>query len=102
MITGYTARIDSPRLGYGILAFLRLRYPSSRYEPLYRLLAELPEVIEAHHITGEDCFLMKVVATNMGHLEQVTTRIGALGAVATNVVYSSPIPGRPIQPVESV
>ncbi|GAA1249733.1 Lrp/AsnC family transcriptional regulator [Prauserella halophila] len=98
VIHGYAARVDPERLGYSIMAFLRLRYPSSNYEPLHRLLADLPEVIEAHHVTGDDCFVMKVVATGMKHLEQVAGRVGGLGSVTTSVVYSSPLPQRSLLP----
>lgn len=98
IIAGYGAAIDPEQLGFSILAFLRLRYPSSIYEPLHELLAATPEVIEAHHVTGDDCFIMKVVATSMRHLEQVSGRIGTLGSVTTSVVYSSPLPPRPLLP----
>jgi Lrp/AsnC family leucine-responsive transcriptional regulator len=98
VITGYRAVVDPERLGYGVLAYLRLRYPSSVYGPLHALLAETPEVIEAHHVTGDDCFVLKVVATSMRHLEQVGGRIGTLGSVTTSVAYSSPVPARAIPP----
>lgn len=100
VISGYGAHVDPERLGFSILAFLRLRYPSSKYEPLHRLLADLPEVMEAHHVTGDDCFVMKVVATDMKHLERLSGMIGALGSVTTSVVYSSPLPPRPLLPPE--
>lgn len=98
VITGYRAVVDPERLGYGILAYLRLRYPSSTYGPLHDLLARTPEVIEAHHVTGDDCFVLKVIATSMGHLEQVSGRIGTLGSVTTSVAYSSPVAARAIPP----
>lgn len=98
VISGYGAQVDPERLGFTIMAYLRLRYPSSVYDPLHQLLADLPEVIEAHHVTGDDCFIMKVVATDMKHLEQVSGRIGTLGSVTTSVVYSSPLPLRPLLP----
>ncbi|MFF1875854.1 Lrp/AsnC ligand binding domain-containing protein, partial [Kitasatospora herbaricolor] len=66
--------------------------------PLHDLLGQTPEVIEAHHVTGDDCFILKVVATSMRHLEQVTGKIGTLGSVTTSVSYSSPFPTRPIVP----
>lgn len=100
VISGYGALVDPERLGFSIMAYLRLRYPSSAYEPLHKLLADTPEVIEAHHVTGDDCFIMKVVATSMGHLERVSGRIGTLGSVTTSVVYSSPLPPRPLLPPE--
>ncbi|MFT4123061.1 MAG: Lrp/AsnC family transcriptional regulator [Microbacteriaceae bacterium] len=98
VISGYGAQVDAERLGYPVLAFVRLRYPSSSYEPLHRLLADLPEVVEAHHVTGDDCFIIKVVATGMKHLEQVSGRIGGLGSVTTSVVYSSALSARPLLP----
>jgi len=98
IISGYGAIVNPERLGFSIMAYLRLRYPSSIYEPLHELLRETPEVIEAHHVTGDDCFIMKVVATSMKHLEQVSGRIGTLGSVTTSVVYSSPLPPRPLLP----
>jgi Lrp/AsnC family leucine-responsive transcriptional regulator len=98
VIGGYRAVVDPERLGYSILAFLRLRYPSSIYTPLHDLLAQTPEVIEAHHVTGDDCFILKVVATSMRHLEHVSGTIGTLGSVTTSVSYSSPFSARPIVP----
>jgi Lrp/AsnC family leucine-responsive transcriptional regulator len=47
-------------------------------------------------VTGEDCFVLKVMAHSMRHLEEVTGRISGLGAVTTSIVYSSPLPGRPV------
>jgi Lrp/AsnC family leucine-responsive transcriptional regulator len=60
------------------------------------LLDSTPEIIEAHHVTGEDCFVLKVVARSMRHLAEVTGRISGLGAVTTSVVYSSPLTGRAV------
>jgi Lrp/AsnC family transcriptional regulator, leucine-responsive regulatory protein len=98
VITGYRASVDPERLGYGILAFLRLRYPSSNYTALHKMLDETPEVLEAHHVTGDDCFILKIVATSMRHLEQVSGRIGTMGSVTTSVAYSSPVVARPVTP----
>lgn len=95
VITGYTARIDPERLGLVIMAFVRLRYPTGNYKPFHDLLDTTPEILEAHHVTGEDCFVLKVRARSMRHLEEVTGRIAGLGAVTTSVVYSSPLEGRP-------
>ncbi|MFE0426523.1 Lrp/AsnC family transcriptional regulator [Streptomyces sp. NPDC058953] len=96
IITGYGALVDRGGLGLAITAFVRLRYPNGNYKPFHDLLDTTPEILEAHHVTGDDCFVLKVATRDMGHLEQVTGRIGALGAVTTSVVYSSPLPGRPV------
>ncbi|MBH5333699.1 Lrp/AsnC family transcriptional regulator [Streptomyces pactum] len=94
IVTGYTAVVDPERLGLQVLAFVRLSYPHSNYKPFHDLLATTPEVLEAHHVTGDDCFVLKVATRSMRHLEQVTGRIGGLGPVTTSVVYSSPLPRR--------
>ena len=94
VIAGYRARVDPERVGLSIMAFVRLRYPTGNYRPFHALLDTTPEVIEAHHVTGEDCFVLKVVARSMRHLEEVTGRIAGLGSVTTSVVYSSPLTGR--------
>jgi Lrp/AsnC family transcriptional regulator, leucine-responsive regulatory protein len=96
VIAGYRATIDPDRVGLQVMAFVRLRYPNGNYRPFHALLDSTPEVVEAHHVTGEDCFVLKVVARSMRHLEEVNGRISGLGAVTTSVVYSSPLTGRAI------
>lgn len=96
VISGYTAVVDQERLGRGILAFVRLRYPNGNYKPFHDLLDTTPEIMEAHHVTGDDCFVIKVGARSMSHLEEISGKIGALGSVTTSVVYSSPLPRRAI------
>ncbi|GLX47777.1 transcriptional regulator [Streptomyces hygroscopicus subsp. hygroscopicus] len=96
VISGYAAVVDPERVGLTIMAFVRLRYPNSNYKPFHDLVEAMPEILEAHHVTGDDCFVIKVAARSMRHLEEVSGRIGGLGSVTTSVVYSSPLPHRPI------
>jgi Lrp/AsnC family leucine-responsive transcriptional regulator len=98
VIAGYRATIDPERVGLSVMAFVRLRYPTGNYRPFHALLDSTPEVIEAHHVTGEDCFVLKVMVRSMRHLEEVTGRISGLGPVTTSVVYSSPLVGRAVLP----
>jgi Lrp/AsnC family leucine-responsive transcriptional regulator len=98
VIVGYTAVVDPERVGLGVLALIRMRYPTGNYKPFEDLLTTTPEIIEAHHVTGEDCFVLKVVARTMRHLEEVAGRVSGLGGVTTSIVYSSPLPRRQIAP----
>lgn len=54
------------------------------------LLADTPQILEAHHLTGDDCFLLKVIATSMSDLEALTGKLVTFGHVTTNLVFSSP------------
>ncbi len=94
VFTGYRCEVDPEKLGLAIMALVRLRYPHGNYKPFRALLATTPEVTEAHHVTGEDCFVLSVRARSMRHLEEVTGRIAGLGSVTTSVVYSTPLPRR--------
>ncbi|WP_328403162.1 Lrp/AsnC family transcriptional regulator [Streptomyces sp. NBC_00390] len=96
IIKGYTAVVDHERLGLPILAFVRLRYPNGNYKPFHDLVETTPEILEAHHVTGDDCFVIKVATRSMNHLEEVSGKIGTLGSVTTSIVYSSPLPRRAI------
>ncbi|MCS6548280.1 Lrp/AsnC family transcriptional regulator [Curtobacterium flaccumfaciens pv. flaccumfaciens] len=98
VITGYSITVDAEALGYTVTAFVRLAYPSGNYKPFHDLVADMPEVIEAHHVTGADCFIIKVFARSMRDLERITGRLATLGGITTNVVYSSPVPARHVTP----
>ena len=98
VITGYSVTVDPEALGYTLMAFVRLAYPSGNYKPFHDLVAGTPEIVEAHHVTGADCFIIKVLARSMRDLERITGRLATLGGITTNVVYSSPVPSRHLTP----
>ena len=67
-ITGYGAHLDRSKLGYPVTAFVAVRYGNSKYvgdEPRMREMAKHPGVLECHHVAGEDCYVMKVVASDL-------------------------------------
>ncbi|MFJ7909944.1 Lrp/AsnC family transcriptional regulator [Kitasatospora sp. NPDC096204] len=99
VITGYHATVDLSKVGYPVLAVVRLKYPGNRHEPLRRLLAERREILECLRTTGDDCYTLKVAATSMEHLETLVDELAGFGSTTTNVVYSRTLPlrgpGRP-------
>ncbi|MFF0307119.1 Lrp/AsnC family transcriptional regulator [Streptosporangium sp. NPDC004379] len=94
VITGYRAEVDLEKAGFPVLAVVRLKYPGNRHEPLRRLFGERPEILECLRTTGEDCYVLKVAATSMPHLEQVVNELTAFGSTTTNIVYSRTLPYR--------
>ncbi|GAA0343682.1 Lrp/AsnC family transcriptional regulator [Actinoallomurus spadix] len=94
VITGYRADIDLTKVGYPVLAVVRLKYPGSRHEPLHRLLERRQEVLECLRTTGEDCYTLKVAAGSMAHLERLVDELARFGSTTTNVVYSQTLPYR--------
>ncbi|WP_086830822.1 Lrp/AsnC family transcriptional regulator [Streptomyces sp. NRRL B-24572] len=94
VITGYRAEVDLERIGYAILAVVRLKYPGTRHEPLRRLLGERREILECLRTTGDDCYVLKVAATSMAHLEEVVDALAEFGSTTTDLVFSRPLPPR--------
>lgn len=94
VITGYRADVDLARVGYPVLAVVRLKYPGNKHEPLKRLLAERSEFLECLRTTGDDCYTLKVAATSMPHLEELVNQLTEFGSTTTNLVYSQTQPYR--------
>jgi Lrp/AsnC family leucine-responsive transcriptional regulator len=73
-ITGYGAHLDRAKLGFPVTAFVAVRYGNSNYvgdEPRMREMAKHPGVLECHHVAGEDCYIMKVVAPDLEGVQNV-------------------------------
>ena len=94
VITGYHAMVDLAKVGYPVLAVVRLKYPGNHHQPLRRLLAERREILECLRTTGDDCYTLKVAATSMEHLETLVDELAGFGSTTTSVVYSQPLPYR--------
>jgi len=61
VIKAYTTRIEPAALNLKLLAFIFIRSSEGPGDtPTSRLIANIPEVLEVHHIAGEDCYLVKV------------------------------------------
>jgi Lrp/AsnC family transcriptional regulator, leucine-responsive regulatory protein len=95
VITGYHAHVDPHALGHTLEAIIRIR-PSPRQIPTVAQLArDTPQVTECHRITGEDCFLLRVVVHDVAELEGLIDRFAFHGPTTTSVMQTSPVPGRP-------
>ena len=63
VIEGYPTRINPIVLNLKLLAFIFVKSSEGPGdEGLARHLAQLPEVLELHHIAGDDCYLLKIRA----------------------------------------
>ena len=59
IILGYRAIVDQSRVGYPIMAFVRLSIPVSFLAQADELAKSIPEVLECHHLTGSDGVILK-------------------------------------------
>jgi Lrp/AsnC family leucine-responsive transcriptional regulator len=69
VIRGYSASVDPRAMGLPLLAFVAVRSDEvSADNRVAQTLAESPEVLEVHHVAGDDCYLVKVRARDAEHL----------------------------------
>jgi Lrp/AsnC family leucine-responsive transcriptional regulator len=85
VLRSYGAQLDPRAVGLGLVAFTFVR---SNDRPggvqTAEKLAEIPEVLEVHHVAGEDCFLVKVRAADTESLGRLLReRLGKIGTITS-------------------
>lgn len=95
IIEGYGARINPRALGLGLMALVRLRTTHEHIKTCLRRFGEIPHIIEVHRVTGDDCFVLKVLVPAPEDLETIVDRIAGFGAVTTSLVLRS----EPVRPI---
>ncbi len=95
IIEGYGARINAAAVGLGMMAIVRLRTTHEHIRPCLKLFSEMPQVIEVLRLTGEDCFILKVLVPTPSDLETIVDTVARHGSVTTSLVLRSE-PAKPI------
>jgi Lrp/AsnC family transcriptional regulator, leucine-responsive regulatory protein len=92
IIAGYRVNLALDKLGFPIVALIRVAAPEEKCPRIKALVRSLPEVLACDHVTGSDAYVLRVVARSMKHLESVIEAIAKHGGTpATSVVLSSPV-----------
>lgn len=103
-VRGYHADLNGEKLGFEVM-FMALVGLDSQSEVVLTAFEELmggwPEVRECHMVRGAGDFLLKIVARNTAHENQLTTKLTSAPHVATvqtiQVIRTSKqIPGVPV------
>jgi Lrp/AsnC family leucine-responsive transcriptional regulator len=96
ILRGYRAEVGLERLGLAVTAVIRVSAPEDKCPALKACVKTLPEVVECHHVTGSDAYVLRVSATSVGHLEAVIETLGRYGTPTTSIILSSPVAGRAV------
>jgi len=82
IVQAYEPRLDPHALGFGLLAFIFVQAAELPGEShTGESLASIDEVLEVHHIAGEDCYLVKVRAADTETLGTLLRK--SIGAIPT-------------------
>ncbi|WP_121436614.1 Lrp/AsnC family transcriptional regulator [Actinomadura pelletieri] len=97
VIAGFGPEIDAAALGYSVTAFVTLQLrQAGGHDPVAARLAQVPEVIEAHTITGPGDMLCRIVARSNTDLQRVidvivdvsgVERASSVISLATQIPY---------------
>lgn len=102
VIARYAAVVDPAKVGRPVLAFILVTLTSHDpgvHDKLLGQIQEMPEIVECHHIAGDEDFLLKVAMRDIPELERLLFRLGRSGVIArikTTFVLSSGKAGGPI------
>ena len=95
VINGYVALVDPHVVDLRMLAFVAVRtnVVGEKERDVAAQLAALPEVLEVHHVAGEDCLLLKMRARDAEHigalLRNQVSAIPGVSSTRTTIVLGS-------------
>lgn len=96
VIVGYRAVVDVRRLGLPVEAVVRVRVRSLDTPRFRERIVVLPQVLDADHVTGDDCWVLRVVCRSTGDLEAFVEQAQRYGDTTTSLVFSSPVRNRAV------
>ena len=86
VIRGYQALLDAKQVGKDITAFISVSIGQQReIDKFAEQMLQYPDVLECHHVTGDESFILKVKAGNTGALEKLLAQIRSVDGVTRTV-----------------
>ncbi|XTZ40241.1 Lrp/AsnC family transcriptional regulator [Salmonella enterica] len=93
-IQGYGARIDLASLGYTLQALVRIRPLPGMLHKVEKMIQDMPQCIECDKVTGEDCFVMRLVVRSITQLDELLDGLAEYAQSNTSIVKSTPVKRR--------
>jgi len=94
VIQGYRLELNPAALGLPLTAIIRIRPSPGQLPNIMELARQIPEIVECHRVTGEDCFILKVYLPGLDQLDRLLDCFLRYGNTTTSIVQSSPVPPR--------
>jgi len=97
VVTGWGPEVDTAALGFPVTAFVTLEIAQTGHNEIGGRLADIPEVLEVHTITGSGDLLCRVVARSNADLQRVIDQVVAtdgIGRTSTVIALATQVPHR--------
>src|SRR3984957_3869218 len=99
IVRGAMLCMDHARLGFNISAFVRLRAKPAQKRGLGEIARAMPQVIDMHSVTGDDCMVARGVARSVTELAEILHRLTVAADSSPSVLLETIIPLRnPLPP----
>ena len=86
VIKGYQALVDGKKVGKDITAFIGVSIGNQRdIDQFATQILRYQDVLECHHVTGDESFILKVKSANTGSLEKLLGQIRSVAGVTRTV-----------------
>jgi len=89
VITQYTICTNNALLGNTLTAFITIFMKTTKHTELIKSLKTNPLITEAHRISGDGCYLLKVVCSNMDEINLLLDKLMEYGTYRLNLSTSS-------------
>ncbi len=94
VISAFTVDIDPTALGYPLQAIVRVRPLPGQLHVVERIIQEMPEFVECDKVTGDDCFVARLVVRSMAQLDTILDKVAEKAETSTSMVKASPVKRR--------
>ena len=96
VITGYAANVDPTAVGLGLTVYVSITLASQAQDVLEAFeaaVADAPEIMECHLMTGQADYIARIVASDVADLErlhaQVLTRLPGVARLNSSIALRS-------------
>ncbi|MCK0131316.1 Lrp/AsnC family transcriptional regulator [Flavobacteriaceae bacterium F08102] len=88
IIKKYSIDIDNKKLGYDLEAFILLKVFQGQLKHVIGKIADFPEIVQVHRITGNQNLHLKVIVPNQLSLQKLLDQLMLYGDTNTLLILS--------------
>ena len=94
IIDSFSIRLNPRALGFTLEAVLRVEPLPGKMKLVERILSDMPEIVECSVVTGDDCFVARMVLRDVAELDRLLGPLHDVVRTKTSIVHRQPVPPR--------
>lgn len=94
IIEGFSIRLNPRSLGFPLEAVLRVEPLPGKLRSVEMTLQNIPEIVECSVVTGEDCFVARLMLRDVSELDRLLGPLHDMARTKTSIVHRQPVPPR--------